>query len=141
MFYRSLADLVLLLHFGFVAFVVLGGLLVLRWPRWAWLHVPAALWGVFVEYTGSTCPLTPLEIAWRQRGGEVGYPGSFLEHYVTAILYPTGLTRGLQIGLGTLALAINTAIYSALIVRHRWQTPSTAAHPRDPSQLRSSRNR
>jgi hypothetical protein len=96
MFYRSLADLVLLLHFGFVAFVALGGLLVWRWPRWAWLHVPAALWGVFVAYTGSTCPLTPLESAWRHRGGEVGYPGGFLEHYVTAILYPIGLTRGLS---------------------------------------------
>jgi hypothetical protein len=141
MVYRSLADLVLLLHFGFVAFVALGALLVLRWPRWAWLHIPAALWGVFVEYTGATCPLTPLEIAWRQRGGEVGYPGGFLEHYVTAILYPTGLTRGLQIGLGTLALAINTAVYVALLVRHRWQRPPTAAHPSGPSQLRSSRNR
>jgi hypothetical protein len=123
MVYRSLADLVLLLHFGFVAFVVLGGLLVLRWPRWAWLHGPAALWGVCVEYAGSTCPLTPLEIAWRQRGGAGGYPGGFLEHYVTAILYPTGLTHGIQIGLGTLALALNTAVYAALIVRHRWQTP------------------
>ena len=141
MFYRSLADLVLLLHLGFVAFVALGGLLVLRWPRWAWLHVPAALWGVFVEYTGSTCPLTPLESVWRHRGGEVGYPGGFLEYYVTAILYPIGLTRGLQIGFGTLALAINTAVYAAFIGRQRRQTPPTARPPRGPSQLRRSRNR
>ncbi len=119
MLYRILADLVLLLHLGFVAFVVLGGLLVWRWPRWAWLHVPAAVWGVVVEYSGSICPLTPLEVAWRERGGEAGYPGGFLDHYVTAVLYPAGLTREVQIALGTLALVLNAAIYSALVLRRR----------------------
>jgi hypothetical protein len=122
MFSRIVADLVLLLHFGFVAFVVFGGLLVLRRPIWAGLHVPAVLWGTFVECTGAICPLTPLEIAWRQRGGEAGYPGGFLEHYVTAVLYPAGLTRELQIGLGILVVVINAAIYSAVVVHHRRRT-------------------
>jgi uncharacterized protein DUF2784 len=116
---RFLADLVLLIHFGFVAFVVLGGVLVLRWPKFAWVHLPAVLWGAFVEYTGSICPLTPLEIALRHRGGEAGYPGGFLEHHLTGVLYPAGLTRQVQIGLGTLALAINAAVYGSAVVRHR----------------------
>ncbi|MGH7899415.1 MAG: DUF2784 domain-containing protein [Candidatus Binatia bacterium] len=120
--YRLAADLVLVGHFAFVAFVVLGGLLVLRWPRMAWAHVPAALWGVLIEYSGSLCPLTPLEIAWRERGGEAGYPGGFVEHYVTAVLYPQGLTREHQIVLGTLVLAINAALYSVLILRGRRRT-------------------
>jgi hypothetical protein len=122
MFSRIVADLVLMLHFGFVAFVVFGGLLVLRWPICAWLHVPALLWGTFVECAGAICPLTPLEIAWRERGGEAGYPGGFLEHYVTVVLYPAGLTREIQIGLGILVVVINVAIYSAVVVHRRRRT-------------------
>jgi len=111
MLYRTLADVVLVLHLGFVGFVVLGGLLVVKRPRWAWAHVPAAVWGVIVEYTGWICPLTPLELALRERGGSAGYPGGFLEHYVTAVLYPVGLTRGWQIALGSLALGFNVVVY------------------------------
>ena len=119
MLYRLLADLVLALHGGFVAFVVCGGLLVLRWPRLAWLHVPLALWGVLVEYAGLVCPLTPLEITLRQRGGEAGYAGDFIAHYLTALLYPEGLSRGRQLLLGTIALMINVAVYSFVAARYR----------------------
>ena len=119
MLFQWLADLVLVLHLGFVAFVVLGGLLVLRWPRLAWLHVPAVAWGVFVEFAGLICPLTPLEIALRLRGGTAGYSGGFIEHYFTAVLYPDGLTRELQFALGALALAINVALYWRVVVRRR----------------------
>ena len=119
MLYGYLADLVLVVHFGFVVFVALGGLLVLRWPNAAWLHVPAALWGVAIEYSGDVCPLTPLEIDWRQRAGEAGYPGGFLDYYVTAVIYPEGLTRGAQIVLGTLVLVGNLAIYAYAIARRR----------------------
>ncbi|HXG68640.1 MAG TPA: DUF2784 domain-containing protein [Blastocatellia bacterium] len=111
MLYRWLADLVLVLHLAFVGFVVFGGLLLLRWPRLAWVHAPAALWGIVIEYAGLTCPLTPLEVALRRRGGQAGYAGDFIEHYVMAVLYPSGLTRGLQVALGTLALGINLLIY------------------------------
>src|SRR3990172_7307050 len=89
--YSILADLVLVAHLAFLLFVVLGGLLVLRWPRVVWLHVPCALWGVTTEFAGLGCPLTPLEIALRHRAGETGYAGDFIAHYITATLYPAGL--------------------------------------------------
>ncbi|MBI4541541.1 MAG: DUF2784 domain-containing protein [Gemmatimonadetes bacterium] len=114
-----MADLVLVVHLGFVAFVVAGGLLVLRWPQLAWVHAPAAIWGILIEYAGFVCPLTPLEVALRQHGGEIGYAGGFIEHYVTAILYPSGLTRGIQIALGSFALVINLAVYWQVAARWR----------------------
>lgn len=111
MSYRLLADLVLVVHAAFVVFVVLGGLAVLRWPRLAWIHLPAAIWGAGIEFAGGICPLTPLENHWRRLAGEQGYPGGFVEHYLMAALYPEGLTRDLQIGLGLAVLAVNAAIY------------------------------
>jgi len=115
----SLADVVLILHVAFLAFVALGGLLLLRWPGVAWVHAPMAAWGVVVEYAGLVCPLTPLESALRQRAGETGYTGGFIEHYLTAVLYPTGLTRGVQLLLGTLLLIVNLAIYWRVLTRRR----------------------
>jgi hypothetical protein len=111
MLYRWLADLVLVVHLAFVGFVILGGLTALRWPRLAWIHIPVALYGAAVEFLGFICPLTPLEVWLRQRGGEAGYSGGFVEHYVTAALYPAGLTRQLQFELGTIVLVINAVIY------------------------------
>ncbi len=119
MIYRALADLVLVVHLGFVLFVVLGGLLVLRWPRTAWLHVPAAIWGVLIEYTGWICPLTPLENSFRARGGEADYTGGFIEHYIQPLLYPAGLTRSTQMVLGSLALVLNLTAYAIVISRMR----------------------
>ena len=119
MWYGALADFVVLVHLAFVAFVVLGGLLVLRHPRVAWLHLPAAVWGVLIEFTGGVCPLTPLENALRLRGGEAGYTGGFIDHYLIPLLYPAGLTRATQLILGSLALALNLAIYATLFVRRR----------------------
>jgi hypothetical protein len=115
--YRALADLVLVVHLAFVLFVVLGGLLVLRLPRLAWLHVPAAVWGVLIEYTGWICPLTPLENSLRERGGGAGYSGGFIEHYIQPVLYPAGLTRGTQIVLGSLALLVNLTAYGVVVAR------------------------
>ena len=119
MIYRRLADLVLVLHLAFVLFVVLGGLLVLRSPRVAWLHLPATIWGVLIEYTGWICPLTPLENSFRMRGGEAGYNGGFIEHYIQPALYPPGLTRTTQIVLGSLVLIVNLAAYAILMSRVR----------------------
>jgi len=115
--YRALADLILLVHLAFVGFVVLGGLLVLRRSKVAWIHLPCAAWGVLIEFAGWVCPLTPLEVSLRMRGGEAGYAGSFISHYVTAVLYPAGLTRGVQVALGAFALLLNAAIYSRIVVR------------------------
>jgi hypothetical protein len=111
MLYGLLADLVLVAHLAFVGFVVLGGFLVLRWRRLAWIHVPVALWGGAIVVTGFTCPLTPLENRLLQLGGRAGYQGGFIEHYVTAALYPAGLTRQTQIVLGAAVLALNLVVY------------------------------
>ena len=121
MIYRALADLILALHLVFVLFVVAGGLLVLRWPRIAWLHIPAAIWGVLIEFTGWICPLTPLENSLRTRGGEAGYNGGFIEHYIQPLLYPAGLTRSTQVVLGSLVLALNLTAYAIMVSRMRRQ--------------------
>jgi hypothetical protein len=113
MLFRGAADLVLVVHLAFVAFVVLGGLLALRWRRVAWVHVPVALYGATIEFVGFICPLTPLEIWLRRQGGQAGYEGGFIEHYVTAALYPTGLTREVQLVLGTAVLVLNGIVYLA----------------------------
>jgi Protein of Unknown function (DUF2784) len=111
------ADLVVVLHFAFVLFVVLGGLLVLRWPRVMYLHVPAAIWGAVIELTGWICPLTPLENALRASAGQAGYQGGFIEHYILPALYPTALTRNIQLLLGALVLLLNLAIYASVLGR------------------------
>lgn len=114
-----LADLVVVMHAAFVLFVLLGGLLGLRWPRVLWLHAPAAIWGITVEYAGFICPLTPIEVALRQRAGEAGYRGGFIEHYVEGLLYPTGLTREVQLALGTAALIVNIVVYWRVLAARR----------------------
>lgn len=117
--YGLLADAVLLAHAAFVAFVVLGGLLVLRWPRLAWVHLPVVAWGAGIEFTGGICPLTPLENHLRALAHQQGYAGGFVEHYVFGLLYPEGLTRDVQVALGLGVLALNTALYARLWYRHR----------------------
>lgn len=112
MSYRLLADAVLLLHLAFILFVVGGGLFLGRWPRLPWLHVPAVAWGVTIELCGCICPLTPLENRLRLLGGEAGYPGGFVEHYLWPIVYPEGLTREWQIALGLGVAALNLFAYA-----------------------------
>ncbi|MGH7206780.1 MAG: DUF2784 domain-containing protein [Nitrospiraceae bacterium] len=111
MLYRYLSDLVVILHLAFVGFVLFGGLLALRWRRVVWLHLPAVAWGATIEFGGWICPLTPLENWLRLLGGERSYSSDFIEHYVLRLLYPEGLTREVQIVLGTVVLAVNLAIY------------------------------
>ena len=114
MAYRLLADLVVVLHLAFVLFTVLGGLLAHRW-RWVpWVHVPASAWGAFVEITGRVCPLTPLENRLRGAAGGFAYEGDFIEHYLAPIVYPSGLTREIQLALATLLVIVNGAIYTTL---------------------------
>jgi hypothetical protein len=119
MSYRLAADGVLLLHAAFILFVVFGGLLVWRWPRMAWLHVPAALWGAFVELSGGSCPLTAWENAFLAKAGLAGYGGGFVEHYLLGAIYPAGLTRTLQLLLGGAVVAVNLAVYGLLMRRRR----------------------
>jgi Protein of Unknown function (DUF2784) len=117
--YSMLADLVVIFHFAFVVFVLAGGFLVLRRPWLMYLHLPAALWGAFIEFSGGICPLTPLENSLRERAGMAGYRGGFVEHYILPTLYPSGLTRNLQLILGALVVGINFAVYLALAARLR----------------------
>ena len=119
MTYRFLAGSVVAFHLGFVLFVVLGGLLVLRWPRVAWAHLPAAVWGAFVEFSSTICPLTPLENRFRRLGGEAGYSGGFIEHYMLPVLYPAGLSPRVQVALGVCVVALNVGVYWAVWRRRK----------------------
>jgi hypothetical protein len=120
MIYRLCADLVLIVHLGFVLFVVLGGLVVWRWTWLIWIHLAAVFWGALIEFAGWVCPLTPLEGYLRELGGEVRYEGDFIAHYITEFLYPAGLTRSLQMWLGSLVLLLNFLIYGCCLVR-KWR--------------------
>ena len=112
--YPLLADLVLIVHLAFVVFVLCGGLLVLRWRWIAWLHLPAAVWGAVVEFTGWICPLTPLENWLRAQAGQTGYRSDFVAYYLLPVLYPGDLTRDVQLMLGTVVLVINISVYGWL---------------------------
>ena len=118
MVYRIGADLVLLLHLAFVVFVVAGVFLVLRFSRLAWIHVPAACWGIFVELSGRICPLTTLENYWLRLAGSDGYAESFIQHYFVPLIYPAGLTREIQFLIAVIVALINAAAYGWLL--YRW---------------------
>lgn len=119
MIYSLLADLVVVAHLAFILFVVAGGLLAFRWRRALWIHLPAALWGVLIEFAGWICPLTPLENRLRLKAGELGYEGSFVEHHLLPIVYPEELTRNGQILLGGLVLVVNALVYAFLLRRRQ----------------------
>jgi hypothetical protein len=123
--YRILADLVVGVHALFVAFVVLGGLLALRWPWAAAAHLPAAVWGTLIEFRGWVCPLTPLENSLRASAGQAGYEGGFIEHYLLPVLYPAGLTRGVQLAFGSLVIAVNLVVYAMVLRRRHDQNKSS----------------
>lgn len=119
MIWSLLADITLVFHGLFIVFVVLGGLLVLRWPRAAWVHLPCAVWGFLIEVMGWICPLTPLENRFRAMAGEWGYGGGYIETYLLPLIYPGALTRELQFLMGGLVLLINGAIYAWVLARRR----------------------
>jgi hypothetical protein len=116
---RILADLVVVFHGAYVVFVVLGALLALKWPKVLWVHAPAAIWGVLIEYAGWVCPLTPLENRLRALAGEAGYSGDFIEHYILRALYPHGLTPTVRYTLGTFALVVNVIAYTIVIKKRK----------------------
>jgi hypothetical protein len=119
MAWRLLADLVVLVHAVFVLFVVLGGLLALRWRRVALLHIPAAIWGGWIEISGGVCPLTPLENWLRELSGSRGYSGGFIEHYLLPVLYPAGLTRTVQYVLAAVVVVVNLSVYARVWRKRR----------------------
>lgn len=117
MAFRILADATVAVHVAFVLFVVLGGLIVVRWQRVAWVHLPAAAWAAWVEFAGWICPLTPLENWLREQGGGTAYTSGFIEHYLLPILYPESLSRELQWTLGCSVLLINAVVYTVAFRR------------------------
>ncbi|BAP40753.1 DUF2784 domain-containing protein [Pseudomonas sp. LJDD11] len=119
MLMRLAADAVLVVHLLFIVFVLFGGLLVLRKPWLAVLHLPAVAWGAAVEFLHLYCPLTPLENHLRSLAGQQGYDGGFVEHYLIALIYPAGLTMQHQLWLGSVVLVINALAYS--LVWRRWR--------------------
>ncbi|MBJ7547445.1 DUF2784 domain-containing protein [Pseudomonas sp. OA3] len=119
MLWRMAADALVLVHLSFILFVLLGGLLLLRWPRLIWLHLPAVAWGIVVECLHLGCPLTPWANQLRRMAGQAGYDGGFIEHYLIPLIYPAGLTPQIQIGLGAIVVLVNLAVYTWLIWRWR----------------------
>jgi Protein of Unknown function (DUF2784) len=119
MAYRILADLVVGLHALFVLFVVAGGVLALRWPWAAAVHLPAAVWGALIEFQGWICPLTPLENSLRASAGQAGYSGGFIEHYLLPAIYPSALTRTMQLVLGLIVVGVNVVVYWLVLRRRR----------------------
>lgn len=130
MLFRLAADTVLLIHLVFILFALLGAAIAMRWRWIPVVHLPAAIWGFFVELTGRICPLTYLENYLRSMAGESDYTESFIEHYLLAIIYPAGLTRGVQFALAGVVVIINVALYGWLFYRRRVSgtSPITQTH-------------
>ncbi|HEX8155114.1 MAG TPA: DUF2784 domain-containing protein [Thermoanaerobaculia bacterium] len=112
MLYQLAANAVAIVHLAFVVFVILGGVAVLKWPRLAWLHLPAAIWGALIEFAGWYCPLTRWENWLLRKAGQSGYDEGFVAHYIFALIYPNGLTRGIEIAIGLFVLVVNVSVYA-----------------------------
>ncbi len=113
-----LADGVLVLHGAFIVWATFGALAVWRWPRLIWAHLPALAWGIWIEATAGICPLTPLEMALRHRAGQGTYQGSFIDHYLGALIYPQGLTPAAQMRIAIGLAVFNLVLYGLIIRRH-----------------------
>jgi Protein of Unknown function (DUF2784) len=111
MSYHLAATTIALVHLAFILFVIFGGFLVLRWPKLMWIHLPAAVWGVLIEWFNWYCPLTKWENYFLQQAGRAGYSGGFVAHYIMPVIYPAGLTRGHEIVIGVFVLVLNAGIY------------------------------
>ncbi len=119
MIYSFLADLLVVFHLVFILYVIAGALLIIKWPKTLWLHLPSCFWGITIEFTGWICPLTPWEIRLRRLAGEEGYTGSFIEQYLIPIIYPSGLNREIQMLLGSTVLIVNLSLYILILIKRR----------------------
>lgn len=128
MIYIILADCIVVLHFLFIIFVITGGLSALKWRKIIWLHLPAAVWGALIEFTGWICPLTIMENDFRIKGNSLGYTGGFIQHYLIPVIYPTGLTHEIQIILGSVVVSLNLLVYWFII--RKWRNEYKKAAPK-----------
>ncbi|MDX1651363.1 MAG: DUF2784 domain-containing protein [Brumimicrobium sp.] len=117
MFFKILADLVVIIHFVFILYVIFGGLIVLKYRKTVFLHIPCAIWGCLIMFAGWICPLTYIENDLREAAGTETYSDGFIQHYIIPIIYPENLTRELQAILGFSVLVLNIIVYSILIKR------------------------
>lgn len=134
MIYRVLAELILVFHFGFILFALIGGFLVIRWRKVIFAHLPTVAWGIYIEVSGGICPLTPWENRLRRQAGDAGYEGGFIEHYITSIIYPDGLTHSMQLMLAGILLGTNVVAYALVWRSHRRRSRPAreAAAPQPP---------
>lgn len=141
MLYGWAAGAVVTFHFAFILFALGGAALLFVWPRLVWLHLPALAWGGFVEFTSRICPLTMLEDRLRDAAGQAGYAGGFIDHYLTPIVYPAGLTPATQLVFGSVLVGVNILLYGALAWRAASRLPERRKE-RDTEQRRGAdRNR
>ena len=119
MIYSFLADLLVVFHLVFILYVIAGALLIFKWPKTLWLHLPSCFWGMTVEFIGWICPLTTWEIQLRRLAGEEGYTRSFIEHYLIPIIYPSGLNREIQMLMGSIVLIVNLSLYTLILIKRR----------------------
>lgn len=106
-------------HFAFILFSLFGAALLVRWPQFIWLHLPALAWGIWIELSGRICPLTPLEMHYRDAAGQGGYPGGFIDQHLTPIIYPVGLTRGTQALFAAILIGVNALFYARFLIERR----------------------
>ena len=128
MWYLIAADLVLVVHLLFIGFVVGGSFLAWRWPWLIWVQLPAMVYGALVELVGFSCPLTAVQNYLLHRGGQAGYRGGFISHYLIQVIYPPGLTRGIQLGLGLFVVVIAVIGYGGYLRRHGQAWALRASH-------------
>jgi len=119
---KILADIVLLLHFAFVLFAVLGGISVFYRRSLAWLHLPVVLWSAVINLAGWICPLTPLENYFRAQAGQSGYEGGFIQHYIEPLVYPGGMPRNFELIAGISILVGNGLVYAVILLYWRRRT-------------------
>ena len=117
--YSLLADLVILAHMAFIVFAGAGSLLLLKWPKLVFLHLPAVCWGVWIELSGNICPLTYLENRFHQLSSRPVYDISFIERYLLPVIYPPGLDRKLQFYLAGALILLNLVFYAVIVNRLR----------------------
>ncbi len=117
MVFIILADFTLLLHLAFILFAAAGALLSIRRPWIAFIQVPAAAWGAYVEIFAKVCPLTYLENYFLIQAGQSGYTESFIGHYLISVIYPVDLTQKIQYLLASGLVLFNLVIYGSLICR------------------------
>jgi hypothetical protein len=121
--YRILANLVVVTHLLFIAFVAVGSMLVRKWRRLLWLHLAVVAWATAIVTVGFTCPLTPLEKHFREQAGHSSYDGGFVDHYLDGVVYPGRFTTVARLLVGVLIVVG----YAHLFARTRRSRGSSAA--------------